>query len=55
MSNTVLLAGGLAILICVVIALGRALRNGRRSTMKIGEDLTVSRTWLIEHSARKSD
>jgi hypothetical protein len=50
-----LLAGGLALLICVVIAVGRAFGFGRRSTMKIGEDLTVSRTWLIEHSARKSD
>jgi hypothetical protein len=49
-----LLAGGLALLICVTLAVGRALGFGRRATMKIG-DLTVSRTWLIEHSARKSD
>jgi hypothetical protein len=54
MSNTVLLVcGGLAALIFVVIAVSRAF--GRRSATKFGEDLSVSRTWLIEHSARKSD
>jgi hypothetical protein len=53
MPNIILLAGVLAALICVVIALRRVF--GRRSTTKFGEDLTVSRTWLIEHSARKSD
>jgi hypothetical protein len=53
MSNMQLLAIGIAALVCVAIAFGRAF--GRRSTTKIGEDLTVSRTWLIEHSARKSD
>jgi hypothetical protein len=54
MSNTVMLVGGgLAALIFLVIALVRVF--GRRSTTKFGEDLTVSRTWLIEHSARKSD
>jgi nicotinamidase-related amidase len=53
MSNMQLLASGIAALICVVIAISRAF--GRRSTTRIGEDLTVSRTWLIEHSARKSD
>jgi hypothetical protein len=53
MSNLQLLASGSAVLVCIAIAIGRAF--GRRSTTKIGEDLTVSRTWLIEHSARKSD
>jgi hypothetical protein len=54
MSNTVLLVcGGLAALIFVVIAVGRV--TWRRSATKFGEDLSVSRTWLIEHSARKSD
>jgi hypothetical protein len=50
MPNTVALASGLVILVCVLVV-RRALT--RFSSASVREELTVSREWLLEHQARK--
>jgi hypothetical protein len=48
--NLVTLAVGLIVILCVVLVLRRLLM--RASPASIREDLTVSRTWLLEHKSR---
>jgi hypothetical protein len=53
MPNIAMLASGLAVLVCVVLVVRRAMT--RFSPTRAREDLTVSSEWLLEHQARKGD
>jgi hypothetical protein len=49
-SNLVTLGGALVAIVCMVLVLRRAM--ARPSAARMREDLTVSRTWLLEQKSR---
>jgi hypothetical protein len=53
MPNIVVLASGLVVLVCLVLVIRRFMT--RFSPASVREELTVSRTWLLEHQARTGD
>lgn len=50
-NHIVLLTGGIVALVCAVLIVKRAFT--KFSSASVREDLTVSRSWLLEHQVRK--
>jgi hypothetical protein len=49
-ANLVTIGSGLVVFVCAVLVVRRAM--ARPSSASMREDLTVSRTWLLEHKSR---